>query len=71
MFGGMGKNLMTNDIYDVWAAGLLNSTVQIQTSATHLPRIILSNKTCRVHIHRTSPSIKYDLQSKDHQIMNK
>jgi hypothetical protein len=40
----MAKNLMTNDSYDARAAGLLNSTVEIESPRRLMSRIIPSNR---------------------------
>jgi len=70
MFWWMTKNLVTNDKYDARPAGLLNSAVQIESPRRIMSRIIRSNWKLRVHIHRSPPSIKYDLQGKVVQITN-
>ena len=67
----MAKNLMTNDTYDARAAGLLNSAVQIESPRRCMSRFIPSNRPRREYIHRSSPRIENDLQSRVAQIANK
>jgi len=71
MLWWIAKNLMTNSAYDAWAAGLLKSAVHIDTPQWHMSILITSNWMLRAHIHRSAPSMKYDLWSKVAQITNK
>jgi hypothetical protein len=66
----MAKNLMTNDTYDAMAAGLLNSTVQIESARRRMSRILPSNRPLGAYIHGSPPSVEDDLLIKVAQITN-
>jgi hypothetical protein len=67
----MAKNLMANDPFDARAAGLLNSTVQIELSQRRMSRSIPSNRPIRAYIHQSPRYIENDLQIKVAQIGKK
>ena len=61
MLWWMAQNLMTNNIYDTRAACLFDSTVQIETPWRCVSGMIPSNRMYRALIHRSPPSMEYDL----------
>jgi len=63
MFWWMANNLITNDTYDAGAAGLLNSTVPIESSRMRMSGIIPMNRPLRAYMHWSPTSIEDDLQS--------
>ena len=67
----MAMNWMTNNMYDAWDAGLLNSTMQIDMPEGLMCRIIQSNQTLRVHIHGSQPRIEIAFSSMVTSIMIK
>ena len=67
----MVKNMITNDTYVARAAGLLNSTMSIESLRRRMSRIIPSNTLVGAYIHCSPPSIEDDLQSKVTQIAKK
>jgi len=59
------------DTYDAWAAGVLNSAVQIKSQRSRMSRIISSNRPHRAYIHWRPQSMDDYLQWKVAQITNK
>ena len=58
----MAKNLMTHHTYYAWAAGLINSTVQIESPRRRMSRILPSNRPLGAYIHGSPPSVEDDLK---------
>jgi hypothetical protein len=71
MIGWIMKNLVANDTYDARAAGFIHSAVKMESSQSGMSRSIPANWKLRVHIYRSPPTIKHDLEGRVVQITNK